>query len=97
MGLIKQKKTQEQSAVDIKSGSFTVDSKGKILSSTLPSSISENFLLSIAQNVLETFNNSRSVGLFADELVINFPTVKITARNMRGGAFINIAPVNYKS
>lgn len=93
MGLIKQKPVKESKTCDIKAGSFNVDANGKILSSTLPSSIPEDFVREITRGILAYFTEANKIGLYIEEVNIFFPTVKVFARKMRGGALIRISPM----
>ncbi|MGB9602043.1 MAG: hypothetical protein ACP5MG_08390 [Verrucomicrobiia bacterium] len=94
MGLIKRKPSMETITWEIKAGSFNVDANGKILSSTLPSSVPEDVIKKITEGILGYFYGANKIGLFNDEVNISFPTLKIFARKMRGGALIRISPVN---
>ncbi|HNQ73976.1 MAG TPA: hypothetical protein PKN95_10295 [Verrucomicrobiota bacterium] len=69
-------------------GSFSIDRTGQILATTIPSSFPNDLLRSIGQAVMRTFNEAQAARLSLGELVIHFPGLKITAREMRGGAFI---------
>ncbi len=91
MDLIKE---QSLKATISKAGSFTVDFKGNILSSTLPLSVPEQFIETITHNVLLTFSTARESGLIFEEVVIQFSGLKIVAREMRGAALIHITPLN---
>jgi hypothetical protein len=94
MDLTKEKKDNNIKLFINKSGSFTVDSNGNILSSTLPVSLSEQFIENITQNVLETFSTAHNNGLILEEIVIQFSGLKIVAREMRGSALIHLTPLN---
>jgi len=73
-------------------GSFSVDREGKVLVGTLPSSYPGALIDEIAQTVLTTFRTSETAQLPLSEIIINFPSLKITARELRGGAFIFLSP-----
>ena len=74
-------------------GSFTVDAKGRVLTSTLPQSFPEAVVREIGDAVLKSFGDARAAGLPAGELQIHFGGLKITAREQRSGAMIFLAPV----
>jgi hypothetical protein len=74
-------------------GSFTIDSRGRIVSSTLPHSLSAGHVREIGQHILAIFQGSRNAQLPLYELVVNYGVFKITAREMRGGAIVFLAPV----
>src|SRR5262249_50601334 len=75
-------------------GSFTVDSDGRILVSTLPQSFSRTMAADIATEVLSAFRASHAARLPLTELVIRYSSLKLTARELRGGAIIFLAPRN---
>lgn len=74
------------------SGSFTVDRDGEVLVSTLPSNFPEVLVQEIAQHVLATFRGAQAVQLPLADLVLNYPSLKVTARELRGGAVVFLAP-----
>ncbi len=74
------------------SGSFTVDRQGAILTRTLPSMFPEELAKEVAQRVLTTFREAAAAQLPLGTLIINYPTLRITARELRGGAIVFLAP-----
>ncbi|MFM2295377.1 MAG: hypothetical protein RLZZ350_1790 [Verrucomicrobiota bacterium] len=74
------------------SGCFTVDASGKIIASTLPQSFSSALKLKIGELVLATFRDARHAQFPPSELVVRFATLKLTARELHGGAIIFLAP-----
>lgn len=74
------------------SGSFTVDAKGQILSSTLPQAFPASQVKEIAAQIIETFRGAQKAQLPLAELVLNYSALKVTARELRGGAIIFLAP-----
>ena len=74
------------------SGSFTVDSGGRVLVTTLPSSFPAAVMQEIGRRVLETFGGARAAQLPLTELILNYGSLKITARELRGGALVFLAP-----
>lgn len=73
-------------------GSFTVDRHGHLLASTLPSEYPAGLLREIAQQVLGTFREAREAGLTLTDLVVRYHGLKLTARELRGGALIFVFP-----
>lgn len=98
MGLLNifSKGTEPDQMVKLPSGSFTIDAEGNVITSTIPRSFPEAHLLEIAARVLETFQGARKADVPLNELVIQFATLKITARELRGGAIIFLAPRSAK-
>jgi hypothetical protein len=80
--------------VRLPAGSFTVDKTGRVLVSTLPSSFPEKLVDDIATQVLEAFRDAQAAQLAINEIVIHFPTLKVIARELRGGALIFLVPIN---
>jgi hypothetical protein len=74
------------------SGSFTVDREGKVLIGTLPSSFPTELVRDIGQHVIAAFRDADAAQLPISELVMNFATLRITARELRGGAIVFLAP-----
>ena len=74
------------------SGSFTVDREGRVLMGTLPSSFPAELIHDIAEQVLTAFRDANEAELPLFEMVINYPSLKISARELRGGAIIFLAP-----
>jgi hypothetical protein len=74
------------------SGSFTADRAGRVLTGTLPSSFPPELVSEIAKEVLATFREAAAAQLPLSELIIDYTSLKITAREMRGGAMVFLAP-----
>jgi hypothetical protein len=74
------------------SGSFTVDCEGCVLSGTLPSSFPAKLVKDLAQQVRAAFGEAAAAQLPLAELVIHYPSLKITARELRGGAIVFLSP-----
>jgi hypothetical protein len=50
----------------------------------------------IATQVLVAFKQAREAQLPLSELVVNYAALKLTARELRGGAIIFLAPQSFK-
>ncbi len=74
------------------SGSFTVDREGCFLTGTLPSSFPTALVKDIALQVRTTFSEAAAAQLPLTELVIHYPSFKIIARELRGGAIVFLSP-----
>ena len=75
------------------SGSFTVDCEGVVLVGTVPSSFPANLVKDIARQVLAIFKDGKeNAQLPLSEIIISYPSLKITARELRGGAIIFLSP-----
>jgi hypothetical protein len=74
------------------SGSFTVDREGAVVVGTLPSSFPATLVTEISRQVLAVFRDGAAAQLPLSEIVINYPSLRISARELRGGAIIFLAP-----
>ncbi|HAV64363.1 MAG TPA: hypothetical protein DCY13_18595 [Verrucomicrobiales bacterium] len=72
-------------------GSMTVDSRGSIVTSTVPTSFPASQVEKIAKLVVRIFQRGHEVGHPFGELIIQFAAYKITARELRGGAIVFLA------
>jgi len=73
-------------------GSFTLDPGGRIVASTLPRSFPAAHVQQIGALVLATFRSAREARIPLTELVADYSALKLTARELRGGAIIFLAP-----
>lgn len=78
--------------VRLPTGSFTVDPSGKIVASTLPHSFPESQMRRIADLILATFQSAREARIPLTEVIADYATLRLTARELRGGAIIFLAP-----
>jgi hypothetical protein len=92
MGLLTMFSRTAPSLLRLPSGSFTVDREGRVLMGTLPSSFPAELVGEIAQEVLTAFRDANAAELPLSEMVISYPSLKISARELRGGAIIFLAP-----
>jgi hypothetical protein len=94
MGILKwfTRRSQPQ-LVRLPAGSFTLDKEGRLMTSTLPQSFPQETLLEIGRRVLATFNHAHQAQMPLAELVVHYPTLKVLARELRGGAIVFLMPV----
>ena len=92
MGLLSLFAKPAPTLLRLPSGSFTVDREGCVLMGTLPSSFPAALVKDIAQQVLATFGEATVAQLPLAELVIHYPSFKIIARELRGGAIVFLSP-----
>ena len=78
-------------------GTVTVDRNGNIVTSTVSSAFSRKLLKDIAGDVLDLLSESRSAQMPLAELTLNFGSLRITARELRGGAIIFLVPQTLSS
>lgn len=74
------------------SGTLTVDRNNHILATTVSSACSQEVLQEIGDQVLTLFRLARKAHVPLSELTIHFSSLKITARELRGGAIVFLAP-----
>jgi len=74
------------------SGSFTLDRDGRVLTGTLPSSFPGSRVKDIAGQVHAAFSEAAAAQLPLAELIIHYPSLKISARELRGGAIVYLTP-----
>ena len=73
-------------------GAFTVDALGQVVSSTVPQAVPAALVREIGQSVVAVFQGARAAHLSLSEMVAQYASFKITAREMRGGAIIFLTP-----
>jgi len=78
-------------------GTFTIDADCRIVSSTVPGTVSEAQVKDIGQHILHIFKGARDANIQFSELVVQYAAFKITARAMRGGAIVFLAPKTVES
>lgn len=93
MGLLSLFSRAEPSLLHLPSGSFTVDRSGRVLVGTLPSSFPRELLHDIARQVLDAFREAGEAQLPLTDLIFTYPSLRISARELRGGAIIFLAPI----
>jgi hypothetical protein len=81
----------------IPSGSFTLDAKGNLVSSTVPTWFPPSHLHDIGHNVVAIFRDAQQAQLQMSELIVHYGALKITARELRGGAIIFLSPKTAQS
>jgi len=78
--------------VRLPTGSFTVDPGGRMVASTLPQSFPVAQARQIGDLILATFRSAREANIPLTELIADYASLKLTARELRGGAIIFLAP-----
>ena len=92
MGFLNLKSKSAPNLMRLPAGCFTVDRTGKVVASTLPQNFSAPLVQEIAAHVLATFKDAQAAQLPLTELIVRFASLKITAREMRGGAIVFLTP-----
>ncbi len=94
MGLLKLFSKTAPQLTRLPSGTFTVDRTGRLVVGTVSSSVPGETVEAIGRCVLQTFRDADAAHLPLSELVVNYGSLKIIAREMRGGAIIFLTPLN---
>src|SRR5438046_4723868 len=73
-------------------GSFTIDRAGRVLASTLPQSFPASVIQEVGERILATFRSAEAAQLPLSEFVAEYSPLKLTARELRGGAIVFLTP-----
>ena len=92
MGLLKNIFGSSAAVTQLPSGSIAVNRAGKILSSTVSSAYPAKLLQAVGKEVLALLREARAAQMPLAEISIHFASLRITARELRGGAIIFIFP-----
>ena len=85
-------KPKQSRLVHLPSGSFTIDSEGSVMTSTLPQSFPATRMQDIGHKVIASFQAARQAQMPLAEIIIYYAALKILARELRGGAIIFLMP-----
>lgn len=73
-------------------GSMTVDRNGRVVTTTVSSAYPRALLNEIGGSVLALFREARAAQIPLAEVSLHFGSLRITARELRGGAIIFLFP-----
>jgi hypothetical protein len=73
-------------------GSFTVDRDGRVIASTLPQVYPSSFAEGIGREIVAAFQSAQAAQTPLYEIIIRYANLKLTARELRGGAIIFLVP-----
>jgi hypothetical protein len=77
---------------ELPTGSVTVDRDGHVVTTTVSSAYPQALLRDIGRDVLALFQEARAAQMPLAEVSIHFASLRITARELRGGAIIFLFP-----
>jgi hypothetical protein len=80
------------SLLRLPTGSFTLDRSGRVVVTTLPSSFPTELVSEVGESILSLFRDAHEAQLPLEELVVYYPALKLTARELRGGAIVYLTP-----
>ncbi|HTV39692.1 MAG TPA: hypothetical protein VMF08_03895 [Candidatus Sulfotelmatobacter sp.] len=92
MGLLKKLFRRQAGVQELPSGSLTIDRNGNTITSTISSSYPAQLVREISKNVLKIFSEARDAQSPLAEINIHFASLRVTARELRGGAIIFLFP-----
>ena len=92
MGFLKRFFRARAGVQQLPTGSITVDRNGCIVTSTVSSAYPKSLLHDIGQDVLGLFREARAAQMPLAEISLQFGSLHITARELRGGAIIFLFP-----
>jgi hypothetical protein len=78
-------------------GSFTVDRDGRVIASTLPQAYPTSFAEGIGREVVAAFQAAQAAQTPFFEIIVRYTNLKLTARELRGGAIIFLVPQTLSS
>jgi hypothetical protein len=97
MGLMNLFSKQAAVLMPLPRGSLTVDREGRVITSTLPQSFPAEFAEEIALDVVTVFKDAQAARIVLREIIVRYANLKVTARELRGGAIIFLAPQTFSS
>jgi hypothetical protein len=92
MGFLRRIFKSRAAVQQLPAGSLTVNRDGKVVTSTIGSGYPQGLLRDIVRDVLLLFQQAREAQMPLAEFSIHFASLRITAREMRGGAVIFLSP-----
>ncbi len=92
MGFLKNIFSSSAGITQLPSGSLTVNRAGTIVSSTISSAYPDKLLQAISKDVLALLREARAAQMPLAEVSIHYASLRITARELRGGAIIFLFP-----
>jgi len=94
MGILNWFSKSKPAVQKLPAGSFAVDRHGHIITTTVGSTYAPRLLDEIAHEVLLLFREAREAQMPLTALDLHFASLRITAREMQGGALIFLLPEN---
>ena len=92
MGVLKYFRKSAPALRRLPAGTFTVDREGRVVISTLSSTFPAELVRDLGQNVVAAFREAQRAELPLSELIIRCSSLRIIARELRGGAIVFLTP-----
>jgi hypothetical protein len=77
---------------ELPAGSMTVDRNGLVIVTTVSSAYPKDLLDEIGGDIVFLFREARAAQMTLAEISLHFGSLRITARELRGGALIYLSP-----
>ena len=74
------------------SGCITIDRNGVVITSTISQSVQPAKIQHIASMVFRALHGARGASLLLTEIQVDYPALKIVARELKGGAIVFLTP-----
>jgi hypothetical protein len=97
MGFLKIFFRSNAAITQLPSGSVTIDRLGKVITATVSSTYPPELLRAIGSESLQLLRDAHTSQTPMSEITINFASLRITARELRGGAIIFLFPQSASS
>ena len=92
MGILKKLFGGRAAVQQLPTGTITVDRRGRIITSTVSSAYPKDLLHGVGRDVIRLFHEARAAQMPLAEVALHFGSLRITARELRGGAIIFLFP-----
>lgn len=90
LGLFEQR---AKTPLKIPTGCFSLDADRKVISSTLPGTFPPEILAEIGNTILDILQEANDNGLGLSEISVHYASLRISARDLHGGALIFLNPM----
>ena len=92
MGFLKKFFRARAAIQQLPSGSVTVNPQGRVVTSTVSSAYPPALLRDIGREALALLHEAREAQMPLAEISIHYASLRVTARELRGGAIIFLSP-----
>lgn len=92
MGFLKKLFGGRAAVQQLPSGTITVNQRGELVSTTVSSAYPQQLLREIGRAVLLLFQEAREAQMPLAEVSLHYGSLRVTARELRGGAIIFLFP-----
>jgi hypothetical protein len=93
MGFLGLFENAAKTPLKIPTGCFSLDPDGNVVSNTLPGSFPPEIMEVIGKTVLVTLQEANETALGLSEISVHYASLRITARDLHGGALVFLNPL----